>query len=103
MEASVVLNILVRQVVTMPPELGIGFTELSHQISIEEGIKEGTVIKVFELDHVFMPPPPPLHYQHRHIYRWYTYGVTYSEIRFSSAKFGSRTHGIENLKKYHMI
>ena len=50
MEASVVLNILVRQVVTMPPELGIGFTELSHQISIEEGIKEGTVIKVFELD-----------------------------------------------------
>ena len=55
MESSFVLSIRVQQVVTMAPELGIGFTELKHEISIDEGITEGTVVKVLELDQVPNP------------------------------------------------
>ena len=55
METSAVLSIRVQQVVTMAPELGIGFTALKHEISIDEGISEGTVVKVLELDQVPNP------------------------------------------------
>ena len=55
METSTVLSIRVQQVVTMAPELGIGFTALRHEISIDEGISEGTVVKVLELDQVPNP------------------------------------------------
>ena len=55
MESSVMLSIRVQQVVTMAPELGIGFTELKHEISIDEGIAEGTVVKFLELDQIPNP------------------------------------------------
>ena len=55
METSAVLSIRVQQVVTMAPELGIGFTALKHEVSIDEGISEGTVVKVLELDQVPNP------------------------------------------------
>lgn len=55
LETSVILMIRVQQVVTMPPELGVGFTELRHEVDVEENSPEGTVLRILPLDQIPNP------------------------------------------------
>ena len=55
MESTVTLSLRIQQVVTMPPELGVGFTDLRYEVTIDEGIDIGRVAQVLELDQVPNP------------------------------------------------
>ena len=44
------LVVRVRQVVTQPPDSGVGFVETAHFVQTKENMAEGTVLKTLELD-----------------------------------------------------
>jgi protocadherin-15 len=52
LETSVTLIVRVQQVVTMSPELGVGFETLRYDLKLEENTMRGKVIQVLTLDQV---------------------------------------------------
>ena len=50
LETKSFLVIRVDQVVTMAPELGIGFASLKYEANIDENLAENTVVQVLDLD-----------------------------------------------------
>ena len=55
LETKSFLVIRVDQVVTMAPELGIGFASLKYEANIDENLAENTVVQVLDLDQVPIP------------------------------------------------
>ncbi len=50
LESTVSLFIRVQQVVTMAPELGIGFVSLNYDLTVNENTRRGKVLKSLPLD-----------------------------------------------------
>ena len=49
LESIVQITVQVTQMITVPPESGIGFAELEHRVQLSEAARPGSVIKTLTL------------------------------------------------------